>query len=175
VAVDSLTISGELDLSARIADSGKGATARRLFGQGTLAELGISLTYGTGSGQADKWHLGERTLATVTYDLLDLAGGSLADPLGNALTFTAVKLVLVALETPNGTRVLRVGPQNQSNPWPGPWGGTGATVYKTVTHWDLVAYEPVAGFAVTAGTGDIVPIYNSTGASIDYAILIAGV
>ena len=174
MAVDGLTISGVFPLLARIADSGRGASARRLFGKGGLPELGVSLTFGTTSGKANKWHVGVRTLAATTFDLLDLAGGSLADPLGNALTFSTVKLVVVALSTPNGTRNLQIGPQNQSNAAPLNWGGVGATVYQIVTNWAMPIYQPVTGVTVTAGTGDILPVYNPGGASLDYAILIAG-
>ncbi len=174
MAVDSLTISGVFPLLARLADSSIGASARRQFGTGTLAELGVTLAYGTGSGQASKWHIGVRALAATTYDLLDLAGGSLADPVGNALTFSTVKLIVVAISSPDGTKTLRVGPQNQSNAPALNWGGTGATVYHTLTHWAMPLYQPVTGATITAGTGDILPVYNPGGSSVTYAILIAG-
>lgn len=174
MAVDKLGVDGNCRLSALIMDANAGKSLRIGFGSRSVPELSFSLTYGTGSGQANKLYCAKRTLAATTFDLIDLAGG-LDDGIGNTLTFTKIKLALVAIVTPNGTKAVRVGPQAQSNPFPGGWGGTGATVYDTVTHWMPVIYEPVTGYTVTAGTGDILPIYNPGATSLDYWLLLTGV
>lgn len=142
------------------------------FGSGVLPSIDLSFQNGTGSGYANQWYLARRTLAATTYDLLDLAGG-LTQYDGSTITFTKIKRVLIALVSPDGTAKLRIGPQGQSNPFTGPWGGTGATVYREVIHKDDMTH-PYAGWTVTAGTGDILPIYNPTGSSIVYAIWIIG-
>lgn len=174
MALSVLNVNGDCNLRAVIKDGTSGGVINKTFGRVSVPALSVSLAFGTGSGQANKLYIASRALAATTFDLLDLAGG-LSDGLGNTLTFTSLKLAVLAILTPNGTKVLRVGPQAQSNPFLGAWGGTGATVYKGFTHWDMPVYDPVAGYAVTAGTGDILPIYNPTGSSITYTILLAGV
>lgn len=170
-----LSASGDCPLRVFISDGTTGASLNKAFGQVSVPALDILLDFGTGSAQANKLYVAKRTLAATTYDLMDLAG-SLADGLGNTITFTYVKLALLAVVSPTGLIKVRAGPQGQANPWIGPWtGGVGATVYKDVPRWDLVAYEPVTGYAVTAGTGDIFPIYNPGAASLDYWVVLAGI
>lgn len=157
----------------RIEDQSTGQWQVGVFGKNLLPARSRSFTHGSGSGQVNKWHLSQRTLATVTYDNLDLAGG-LTDYKGAAITFTKIKYAYIAIISPSSTKSLRVGPQNQSNAATLHWGGTGATVYETFyTDWEL--YEPYTGFTVTAGTGDIFPIYNPTGSSITYTLFLMGV
>jgi hypothetical protein len=156
----------------RIADATTGQQQNAIYGRTILPARSRSFTHGTGSGQANKWHLSQRTLATTTFDLLDLAGG-LTDYKGAAITFTKIKRVYVAIVDPSSSKSLRVGPQNQSNAGQFGWGGTGATVYQTVyTDWD--DYEPYAGWTVTAGTGDIYPIYNPSAGSVTYVLFVLG-
>jgi hypothetical protein len=174
VAVSVLSVDGLMRLSTLIRDTDTGASQRRSFGAQSVPSLALGLTYGTGNNKANKLYCAKRTLAATTFDLIDLAGG-LSDGIGNTLTFTKIKLCLVAIVSPASTKSLRVGPQNQSNPYLGAWGGTGATVYQTINQWGIVDYEPLTGHTVTAGTGDILPIYNPGAGSLDYWLLIAGV
>lgn len=156
----------------KLADATELSQVTAQYGQGVLPSLDVSLTSGTGSGKANDWHLGQRTLAATTFDLIDLAGG-LTNYRGTALTFTKIKRILVALTSPDGTAKLRVGPQNQSNPWAGPWGGSGATVYQDVLH-SLDLWHPYAGWTVTAGSADIFPVYNPGGSSVTYSLWVIG-
>lgn len=175
MALDQLSASGDCPLRIFISDGTSGATLNKAFGQVSVPALDIALTFGSGANQANKLYIAKRTLAATTYDLLDLAG-ALNDGLNNTITFTFVKLALIAVVSPTGLIKVRVGPQGQANPWPGPWtGGVGATVYKDVPRWDLLAYEPSTGYAVTAGTGDILPVYNPGAAALDYWIILAGI
>lgn len=173
MAVDKLSVSGLFELAGAIRDTSRGTALRREFGGGGVPELSVALTYGTTADKGDWLYYAERTLAATTFDLLDLSG-SLTDGLGNTITATKLKFALVAIESPDGTKAVRVGPQNQTNAAQLHWGGTGATVYKTVTHWDLVVWEPVAGYTVTAATADIFPVYNPGGSAVTYHILLAG-
>lgn len=143
------------------------------YGQGILPSSVFTLASGTGTGQASKWYLARRALAGTTFDLLDLAGG-LTDYAGASLTFSAVKRCLVAVVSPDGTKKLRVGPQDQSNAWQGWFGGTGATVYEEVFH-TTDRKHPYAGWTVTGGSADVLAVYNPGATSVTYAIWIIGV
>ena len=171
--MSSLNVSGESKLRLFLQDGTSGAAIARTFGRDLLPALDIGLDFGTGSGQANKLYIGKRTIAAATFDNIDLAG-SLVDGLGNTLTFANLKLALAAIVTPDGTKSLRVGPQGVANAFQGPWGGTAAAVYRTFKNWDLAVYEPVTGFPVTAGTGDIFPVYNPGATSLDFWLLLAG-
>jgi len=173
LAIDNLSVLGDNPLRVYIHDAA-GGSLRRQFGSVSVPSLGISLTYGTGSGQANTLYCNSRSVNPTSYDLVDLAG-SLTDGVGNTITFTKIKLALLAIVSPDGTKLLRVGPQAQSNPFLGGWGGTGSTVYKAVYDWDLTNYEPVSGLTVTASTGDIFPVYNPGGSAVSYFLLLAGV
>jgi hypothetical protein len=173
VAISTISIDGNLPLRVYVADSATRRSSRYQFGLKSVPELSFALTYGTGSGKANKIYTAQRTVTATTADNLDLAG-SLTDLNGSAITFTKIKLILIAIVSPDGTKTLRVGPRGVSNTYQGAFGGTGATVYKDFTHWDVVEYEPVTGRTVTAGTGDILGIYNPSASSVTYEIIIAG-
>lgn len=164
----SLQFSQGAKLTGTFSDTSSGTV--QVFSN-VLPGLIPNYTNGTGSFQVNQVYCAQRALAATTFDLLDMAG-SLTN-LGGTITFTKIKYLRVEIVSPDGTKVLRVGPQNQSNPVPLGWGGTGATVYREVYYaeeWNM----PYAGFTVTAGTGDILPIYNPGATSVTYAILIAG-
>lgn len=170
---DVLRVGEQILGGGRIFDDSTGQQQPASYGFGVLPETTFSLETGTGSGQANKWYLARRTLAATTYDLLDLAGG-LSDYKGNAITLTTLKRALVKVVSADGSKRLRVGPQNQANAAQLGWGGTGATVYADV--YDVLDLRhPWAGWAVTAGTGDVFPVYNPTAGSIDYAVWLLGV
>jgi hypothetical protein len=99
VALDTLSIkakpSGTVSVSGFWQDATTDATIRRTFGAAGVPSLPLSLTYGTGSGQANWAYYASRTLAGTTYDLLDLSG-SLTDGLGNTISATKLKLATVA-------------------------------------------------------------------------------
>lgn len=170
---DAVTIDARMLGGGRVIDTVTGQFLPAIFGRGLVAARRRSFTSGTGSGQVNKLHVSRRTLAHGASDLLDLAGG-ITDFKGAAITLTALKWAYVAIIDPDGTKALRIGPQNQSNALQGWWGGTGATVYHTTkTDWEF--YEPVAGAAVGAGSTDVFPVINQSGVSVTYALILAGV
>lgn len=139
-------------------------------GSNSFPNLTRTIANGTGAGQCNKWYRSYRTLAAGAADNLDLAG-SLTDPFGNTLTFTGVKYIAIAMisDSVNGTNKLTVG--NGTNPFVGPWSAAGTTDIYDAQEW----YHPGAsGWAVTAGTGDVLKINNPGASSITYCILIAG-
>lgn len=162
----SLTVQGTLTNDSTLCVT----TDQITSGSASFPSLSRTITDGTGAGQCNKWYRSYRTLASGAADNLDLAG-SLLDPFGNTLTFTGIKYVAIALisASANGTNKLTVG--NATNPWVGPMGSTG-----TIDVYDsLELYHPSAsGWAVTAGTGDILKINNGGASSITYCVLIAG-
>lgn len=171
MAINTLSISGTLPLGGFWKDGTTGAVLRKKFGTLSVPSLAVSLSYGTGSGQANWAYYASRSVAGTTADNLDLSG-SLTDGLGNTISATKLKVAVVAISSPDGTKALRVGPRAVSNA--GLFGFGDASDYQTVTHFWLL-YEPVAGYTVTAGTGDLFCVYNPTGSSITYSVLLAGV
>lgn len=119
-----------------------------------------------------------RTLASAAVEELDLAGGSLKDMHGDALTFTKVKMLFIRNKAKSDAvgAVLEVG------------GVVGTVenfllfkstddIYKLGPGAFFCVGEPsAAGLPVTAGTGDLLRIANvsSPGVSISYEILIIG-
>jgi hypothetical protein len=134
----------------------------------------VSLTSGTGAGQADLVFSDTRTIAASGDDDLDLAGG-LTDANGNTLTFARVKALIVTAAAGNTNNVLV--------------GGDATSTFLTwvVAEPDAVILRPGAslalvagvadatGYAVTATTGDLLRITNSAGStSVTYDIVIVG-
>lgn len=163
--------SGTVPVSGFWQDGTTGALLAKTFGAASVPSLPISLTFGTGSGAANWAYYASRALAGTTADNLDLSG-SLTDGLGNTITATKLKLAVISISSPDGTKNLRVGPRGVANAMLAGFGD--ASDYSSVTHW-WVYYEPVTGATVTAGTGDMFCIYNPTGSSITYSIMMAGV
>lgn len=165
--VGSATLDNALDLST--------PADKLTIGSGGFDSIiaSIALSSGTGSGAANQMFHDERTLATTATDSLDLAGG-LTNPLGATITFSKIKLMIVAIVSPDGTKALRIGPNNTANAWQGWFGGTGANVYETV--YDMVARWDFYGSwtSVTAGTGDLLIINNPSAGSVTYNILLVG-
>jgi hypothetical protein len=131
----------------------------------------LNLANGTGDNQADKIFSDTRTLAASANEDLDLAG-VLSDPLGAALTFAKVKAILVKASTGNTNNVV-VGGQ-ATNGFLGPFGALAHTV-AVPPGGALLLAAPKAGWAVTAGTVDLLKVANSAGGtSVTYDIVILG-
>jgi hypothetical protein len=137
--------------------------------EGKVSTL-LQFANGTGANQADILFADERTVASNTNDDLDLAG-VLSNAFGQ--TITAAKVVAVLLinkpllaSDPANTTNLTLG--GSSNPVPslssGAIGPGGA----------VLLVDPDAGglATVTASTGDILRVANSSGAAAKYQILI---
>jgi hypothetical protein len=132
----------------------------------------IVLADGTGASSADRmWH-DTRTVAASGTDALDLAGGSLTDVYGTALTFVELRAVLVAAASGNTNNVRVNRPSSNGVPLflaasdgiDVPPGG--------VFLWSCPADGKVT---VAAGTGDLLNVDNSSsGTSVTYDIVILG-
>lgn len=174
MANDLIRITGDLELSALLADTTGGKTFARTFGAQGIPTLDIAVsTFGTGSGECNWLYYASRSVGATTADNFDLAG-SLTDAFGTTITATKLKVLVVAIDSPDGTKKLRVGPRGVANAAQLCFGGTGATDYIEVFDW-LVLQELVAGWTITGGSADIVGVYNSGAGSVTYSILMAGV
>ena len=130
----------------------------------------IVLADGSGSGQASKVYLANRTVATAANDDLDLAG-VLTDPFGVTLTFATVKAIVIRAADANTTN-LTVKPAT-TNGFLGPFGAAAHTI-QVRPGGALVFVAPQTGWTVTAGTGDLLNVANAAGASATYSIEIVG-
>lgn len=134
----------------------------------------IALANGTSAGQADILWCDQRTVASASNDDLDLSG-SLTDAFGATVAAAELVALIVINEPSSGaanTTDLTIGVG--SNPVTGFLGGTNPTIGPIKPGaFVFLGSSGAAGLgAVTAGTGDILRIANSSGASATYQIAI---
>lgn len=134
----------------------------------------VSLTTGTAAGQADKIFHDTRTLAASANEDLDLAG-TLTDALGATVTFARIKGLIIAAAAGNTNNVV-VG--NATSNGFVTWVG-GATHTVTVRPGAVLALiagsADATGYAVTAGTGDLLRVANSgAGTGVTYDVIVIG-
>lgn len=169
------------DLNLQIDITGSGSISKSLdmanwsqsvaIGQGTFLDaIQFSLSFGTGNNNANNWFHDTRTIAgNNTNDDLDLAG-VLSNSI-DTLTFTKIKALVVAINSPDGNKELLVGPGGVNNGFLSPW-NDGNAAERTKT--SCVKLNPY-GWTVTATTGDILRIRNESNTSITYDVFIVGV
>lgn len=139
-------------------------------------ERKFTLADGTAANQADLLFVDQRTVASATNDDIDLAG-VLSDAFGSTIT-NAELVALMVINAPKSgsanTTDLTIGAG--SNPVTGFLGGTAPTIGPIKPGGFVMLGSPdAAGLgAVTASTGDILRIANSSGASATYQIAIVG-
>jgi len=139
-----------------------------------VVEALLQLTDGTAANQADILWADQRTVASATNDDLDLAG-VLSSAFGATIAAAEIVAILVINKPKTGTAnttnlTIGVG----TNPVVGYLGGTSPTVGPLRPGGVfLIASPDVAGVAaVTAATGDILRVANSSGAAATYQIAI---
>jgi len=140
-----------------------------------LAKFGghspLELQSGTTAGLADVVFSDRRTLAASATEDLDLAG-ALVNPIGGAAVFAKVKAILVRAAAANTNNVVVGGAG--SNTFVGPFGDAADTV-SVPPGGALLLAAPSAGWNVTAGTGDLLKLANSSsGTPVTYEIVIIG-
>lgn len=132
----------------------------------------VQLATGTSAGQADRMYTGTRTLTASATEDLDFAAGVL-DFQGNAITFARIKLLYVKAAVGNVNNVvLGAG----TNPWVTLLNSTGTvTLRPGAGHLNWAGVADATGYAVTAGTGDVLKVLNSAGGtSVSYDIAVIG-
>ena len=130
-----------------------------------------TMATGTGDNQADLAFADTRTLAASATEDLDLAG-SLVDALGDTLTFVDVKAIYIRAAAAN-TNNVEVTPA-AANGFEGPFADAIDQV-DIPPGGSFQVTAPVDGWAVTAGTGDLITITNSgAGTGVTYDVIIVG-
>jgi hypothetical protein len=130
----------------------------------------LALLSGTAAGQADLFFADTRTLSASGTEDLDLAGG-LTDAFGATLTHVEVVGLLISAAPGNTNNVLVGGAA--SNAWGAIFGAANdVLVLKPGASFFLMCD---AGYAVTAGTGDLLKVANSgAGTGVTYTIAVIG-
>lgn len=130
-----------------------------------------SWTSGTAANQADLIFADTRTLGASASEDLDLAG-VLTNAFGQAITFARIKAMLVRAWAANTNNVLVGGGSNPFINWIS--GTTPKIIVRPGGSFILVSPD-VTGYAVTATTGDILTIANSSGTTgVTYDIVLIG-
>lgn len=127
-----------------------------------------TLTDGSGADQIDELFHDTRAIAAAANDDLDLAGG-LTDAFGNTITFASIKMLQIVN---NGDTEIKID-QSVANDW----STAIATAITIPAGASIQLVNPTAaGWAVTAGTADLLRITNNDGSvAASYQIAIAGV
>lgn len=135
---------------------------------------GPTISFGDGSGanQITRIFADTRTLAASANEDLDLAGG-LTDAIGQTITLARVRGLLIRAAGANTNNVIVGGAA--SNGWITAFGGATHTITLRPGGILLLAAPDATGYAVTAGTGDLLRIANSSsGTPVSYDIVILG-
>lgn len=135
------------------------------------ASYSQSLASGTGAAAADMIWTDERTIVASGNDDLDLAG-VLVGAFGNTLTFAKIKAIMVVAAEGNTNDVVIGG--IGATGFVGPFGANTHTI-AVKPGGVFVIGHPGTGWTVTASTGDILRIANSSsGTSVTYKIVVIG-
>lgn len=149
-------------------------TLNRTFGDAVPDNINYrpstSYTLGTGAKQLSTFYRAARTLAASANEDLDLSG-VLLDDLGTTITFTKVKILFI--ENTSAVDTLSVGGA-ASNQWAAPFADVSDKIKIPPKSKLLMWSEDATGWAVVAGTGDLLRVANSGGGSTTYNILIGG-
>lgn len=131
----------------------------------------VTMKSGVAANRADLMFSDQRTLSGSSSENLDLAGGSLTDPLGTALTFAKIKAILVIADSDNGGNIVVGGAS--SNGFTGPFADSTDKI-EVPAGGSMMLTAPVNGWTVTANTGDILQIENDDASSATYDIVLIG-
>ncbi|MFE6408155.1 hypothetical protein ACFVOR_14615 [Streptomyces sp. NPDC057837] len=160
-----LAVSAFAELTQAL-DLGTGKAAQSL-------SRSMSLGSGTGAGKADRVFSDRRTLAASATEDLDLAG-VLLDAFGSAITFARIKGLIIAAAAGNTNNVV-VGAA-ATNAWATLLGATGTVILRPGAFLAVgTGVADATGYAVTAGTGDLLKVANSgAGTPVTYDVHIIG-
>lgn len=141
--------------------------------QSVAYRAAVALANGTGANQANQIYTARRTIPASSNESLDLSG-VLANAFGALLNFTAIKAIVVSAAAANTNDVVVGGAA--SNGFIS-WVGAATDTVKVKPGGTFAVVAPgAAGYAVTAGTADLLKITNSnSGTAVTYDIVIVGV
>lgn len=166
-----MTISAQVKASLNFSQVGTNAFGGPSFS--ALIDFQQLLANGTGAAQANLAYAAERTVATATNDDIDLAG-VLVDALGATITAAELVALMIWNKQKDGTAnttSLTIGAA-ASNQFYGFLGSDADKIGPISPGGVLLLCNPDASGlgTVTAGTGDILRIANSAGATNKYMI-----
>lgn len=136
-----------------------------------LKKTRIELSNGTSTSAADRLFHDQRTLTASGTEDLDLAG-SLSNAFGSTLTLVELRAVLITASSANTNNVVLSRPASNGVPLFSAAGDAIAIPPGGVFLWACGADGKVT---VTAGTGDLLTVTNSSsGTSVTYDVVIVG-
>lgn len=161
----------QLTVAANLAGTLNTGTATAGLPLTVSTALGAALASGAGLADVGWWDL--RTLAASSNENIDFAG-TLHDPFGNTINFARIKVLVIAAAAGNTNNVVIGG------------GTTTFALFGGLTHTTAVrpggcvmwmtSTADATGYAVTAGSADLLQIANSgSGTSVQYTIAALGV
>jgi len=164
-----MTITAKVSAAASV----KNFTSTDLAAGAANTELSASVAFenGTGSGQVNKEFSDTRAVTASSNEDLDLSS-ALTDSLGNAVVFTAIKAILIKSTSTNAGNLTVGGAA--SNAFVGPFADAADKILVKPGGFLALAH-PGTGWAVTAGTGDLLRIANGGASDATYDILLLGV
>lgn len=170
VAATSLTSRVLINITGMLTGTASGATTP---GVGLAASRTIDFANGVAASQADKVYSTQLTITTGATATIDVKG-SLLDGLGVAFTPAKLKVVYIAsvpcAGVANTTNLTLFGDANSV-----PILNTAATTSTLLPGGVfLMVQPPLAGVAVTIGTGDIILIVNGAGATACADVVLIG-
>jgi hypothetical protein len=148
------------------------ASAGAQFWQEWSPNGNVPIALGTASGQANRTYSAQRTIAGSGTDNLDLAGSGLLDANGRALDFVRIKQIVVRAAITNAGSI-QIGNAG-ANTFTGPFSAATGAINLTPGDVFNVSRFDATGWAVTAGTADILRIANLVGSTVSYDIVIVG-
>jgi hypothetical protein len=164
-----MSVTGSITLKPTLLNKSEGVTTSTESLLKTF--FNWQITNGTGENQVDLVYTDEQTAlgtsSTQSYDL----SGSLEDGIGQTSVFVEVKAILISASAANSDNVvIDGGIANAFTDY------QSATAELKCKPGGLIALcAPETGFTVTAGTGDILAIKNSSGAATaSYKIIVLG-
>jgi hypothetical protein len=133
----------------------------------------LAFADGTGANQVGQIWADTRTLSASATEDLDLSGTALTNAIGQAVAFTKIRGLLIRAAAANTNNVIVGGAA--ANQW-FTWAGASThTVTVRPGGLMLLAAPDATGYAVTAGTADLLKIANSAGStSVTYDIVLIG-
>lgn len=131
----------------------------------------LSWASGTAINTADMIFTDTRTIAASSNEDLDLAG-SLTGAYGNTLTFARLKALLIVAATGNTNNVRVTRPASNGVPL---FLAASDGIDVRPGGFFFVAAPDATAYAVTAGTGDLINVANSSsGTSVTYDVVLIG-
>lgn len=135
-----------------------------------------SYANGSGANQVQAIYSGSRTIAGSGTDNLDL-NGLLTDALGNVVSITGVKEIIIANTGPSQIRVGKKITNGFAGPFDQTAGALGSLV-EVITGSSPGVYRAsnasATGWPVTPGTGDLLSIENMSATGATYDVIIIG-